>query len=86
MDAKSISLRSGKTIQGNPNSVEEPEMVWDDIAIDILEEEEETTVVAAIPSPKARKPANTNFMLTPEKIKKHARIPYPLALKNKGLS
>ena len=43
MDAKSISLRSGKTIQGNPKSVQELNMVPDEIAIDIPEEEEETS-------------------------------------------
>ena len=52
MDAKSIIFRSGKTIQGNPKSIKEPEMVSNDIAIDILEEEEETPAVPATTSPK----------------------------------
>ena len=60
-------------------------MVSDDIAIDIPKEEEETPVATATPSPKARKPANTNFVLTPKEIKKQARIPYPFMVKKKGL-
>ena len=86
MDAESISLRSGKTIQRTPKSVEEPEMVSDDISNETTEEEEEAPVAVATPSPNARKPANTIFLLTPDQIKEHARIPYPLSVKKKGLS
>ena len=62
-------------IQGNPKSVEEPEMVSDDIAIDIPEEEEETHVAATSPSPKARNPANINFAANlPRDFQKYSNI------------
>ena len=86
MEMKAISLQSGKTIQGNKKSIHKPEMISDEIAINIPEEEEETPATTATQPPTTRNPTNTNFVLTIEEIKNHARIPYPLAVKKKGLS